>query len=120
MNIAYANDATTKPANKSISLSIKPGLCVLAENETECRDTLRVKWKSVQQYSLCLYQKAEEQSLYCWRAAQEGEYQFAFVASKTTEFELRDLDSQEILIAKAFKILTRESRSRRRNPWNFF
>lgn len=95
-------------------------MCVLAETQTECRDTLRIKWKSAQQYSLCLYQKAEDQSLYCWRAAHEGEYQFAFAASETTEFELRDLNSQEILIARAFKILTRESRSRRRNPWSFF
>jgi hypothetical protein len=111
-------DTQTQP---SISFSIKPGLCVLNNAETECRDQLRVYWKSNRDYSLCLYQQAEEQFIYCWKLAHEGEYQFPFAASETTIFELRDTKSQKILIAKTFKILKdHNSRHRRRNPWSFF
>lgn len=114
--IASANEKNAK----DISFSIKPGLCVLGSDESECRDTLHVKWKSQRHYSLCLYQKSAQQSLYCWSRAREGEHRFAFAASETTEFELREQEGQQILVAKAFRVLTRESGSRRRNPWSFF
>jgi hypothetical protein len=99
--IASANEKNSK----DISFSIKPGLCVLGSDESECRDTLHVKWKSQRHYSLCLYQKSSQQSLHCWPKAREGEH---------------ELEDQQILVAKAFTVLTRESRSRRRNPWSFF
>lgn len=112
-------DAQTQPR---ILLSIKPGLCVLGENEIECRDQLRVKWKANLIYSLCLYQEEKSQSLYCWQSTKEGEYQFGFVASENTQFELRDSQTQQILAVKTFKILTdhNNTRQRRRNPWSFF
>lgn len=103
-----------------IVLSIKPGLCLLSTGETECRDSLLVKWKARQPYSLCLYQETTDSSLYCWSSVREGEYQFEFAASETTDFELRDQQNNQLLISKSFKILTRESGSRRRNPWSFF
>lgn len=116
----FAGPLVANTTGNDISFSIKPGLCLLATNENECRDSLLVKWKSRQQYSLCLYQAADDSSLHCWKTAREGEYQFEFVASETTEFELRDQQSQQLLVSKSFKILTRESGNRRRNPWSFF
>jgi len=105
-----------------VVLSIKPGLCVLGEDEVECRDQLRVKWKSNLFYSLCLYQQTKPESLHCWQSVKEGEYQFSFVASENTEFELRENPTQKILAIKTFKILTdhNNTRQRRRNPWSFF
>jgi Protein of unknown function (DUF3019) len=117
-HLGYA-DAQTQPI---VIFSIKPGLCVLGENETECRDQLRVKWKANLIYSLCLYQQEKSQSLHCWSSTKEGEHQFSFVASETTEFELRDSQTQTIVAVKTFKILTdhNNTRQRRRNPWSFF
>ena len=90
--------------------------------ETECRDQLRVHWKSNRHYSLCLYQQAQQEFIYCWPLAREGEHQFSFAASETTIFELREPDSPTILVTKAFKILKDHNtgRHRRRNPWSFF
>jgi Protein of unknown function (DUF3019) len=106
----------------TVLLSIKPGLCVLGKDETECRDQLRVKWKANLIYSLCLYQEKNPHSLHCWQSSKEGEYQFGFVASENTRFELRDSQTQQTLAVKTFKILTDHNNThhRRRNPWSFF
>ena len=117
---AISTPAIANSGSGDIVLSIKPGLCLLATGETECRDSLLIKWKARQPYSLCLYQETADSSLYCWSAVREGEYQFEFAASETTDFELRDQQSDQLLISKSFKILTRETGSRRRNPWSFF
>lgn len=115
-NAVYAD------AQAPILFSIKPGLCVLNESEAECRDQLRVQWKANQVYSLCLYQQAKEEFLYCWQMSREGEYQFPFAASETTTFELREINNQKVLVEKAFKVLKdhNTSRHKRRNPWSFF
>lgn len=112
-------DVTLKP---SLVFSIKPGLCVLGEDEIECRDQLRVKWKANTIYSLCLYQQENSQSLHCWHGTQEGEYQFSFVGRENTAFELRDKKTQKTIATKIFKILSdhNANRNRRRNPWSFF
>jgi Protein of unknown function (DUF3019) len=118
VNVSIA-DVSLKP---SLVFSIKPGLCVLGEDEIECQDQLRVKWKANSIYSLCLYQQANSQFLHCWPATQEGEYQFSFVGRENTAFELRDKQTQKTMATKVFKILSdhNTSRNRRRNPWSFF
>ncbi len=111
-------DVETQP----IFLSIKPGLCVLGENETQCQDRLHIKWKANMNYSLCLYQQEKIQSLHCWQSSSQGEYHFDFVASENTQFQLRDSQTQQILAVTIFKILINHdnNRHRRRNPWSFF
>jgi Protein of unknown function (DUF3019) len=119
--ICCSVDADTQ-TQSTVWFSIKPGLCVLGEDETECRDKLRVKWKANLIYSLCLYQEQNPESLYCWQSKKEGEYQFNFIASENIAFELRDSRTQKTLAIKTFKVLTDHNNAnhRRRNPWSFF
>jgi len=121
-SLCLQNLAVADSRSMAISFSIKPGLCVLGQQETECRDQLRVQWQAARVYSLCLHQENNPSAIYCWQPAKAGKYQFDFVASETTEFHLRDVNTRAILSTKAFKILTdhRSAAHGRRNPWSFF
>jgi hypothetical protein len=105
-----------------IQFSIKPRLCVLNAGEEVCRDELEVKWLSAQARSLCLYQSDKAEPLRCWQNATNGEYQFELTASVSTDFQLRELDSNTALSDQRFQVVYNEKKYRkaRRNPWSFF
>ena len=105
-----------------IQFSIKPRLCVLNAGEEVCRDELEVKWLAAQKRSLCLYQIDKTEPLRCWENAIQGEYQFELTASVSTDFQLRELDSNTSLSDHRFQVVYNEKKYRkaRRNPWSFF
>ena len=105
-----------------IQFSIKPRLCVLNAGEEVCRDELEVKWLSEQARSLCLYQANKSEPLRCWQKATQGEYQFELTASVSTDFQLRELNSDTSLSDQRFQVVYNDKKYRkaRRNPWNFF
>jgi hypothetical protein len=105
-----------------IQFSIKPRLCVLNAGEEVCRDELEVKWLAAQKRSLCLYQTDKTEPLRCWENATRGEYQFELTASVSTDFQLRELDSDTALSDQRFQVVYNEKKYRkaRRNPWSFF
>jgi hypothetical protein len=105
-----------------IQFSIKPRLCVLNAGEEVCRDELEVKWLSAEARSLCLYQTDKTEPLRCWENATKGEYQFELTASVSTDFQLRELDSNTSLSDQRFQVVYNEKKYRkaRRNPWSFF
>jgi hypothetical protein len=118
-------DAVAGASSSSLPLiqfSIKPRLCVLNAGEEVCRDELEVKWLSVQARSLCLYQSDKAEPLRCWQNATNGEYQFELTASVSTDFQLRELDSDTALSDQRFQVVYNEKKYRkaRRNPWSFF
>ncbi|WP_323813471.1 DUF3019 domain-containing protein [Cellvibrio sp. NN19] len=118
-------DAATSASSSSlpvIQFSIKPRLCVLTAGEEVCRDELEVKWLSEQARSLCLYQTDKTEPLRCWQKATQGEYQFELTASVSTDFQLRELDSDTSLSDQRFQVVYNDKKYRkaRRNPWSFF
>ena len=102
--------------------TIKPQLCVLNEGEEICRDQLRVSWQSSIALSPCLYRLDQDESIFCWEKVTRGDYRFNFVASQTTEFELREIQSNHRYGSRRFQVLFSEKKYRRarRNPWSFF
>lgn len=125
----YANDLPVKSPDDDhlsamplIQFSIKPRLCVLNAGEEVCRDELEVKWLSAQARSLCLYQTDKPEPLRCWDNATQGEYQFELAASVSTDFQLRELESNTALSDQRFQVVYNDKKYRkaRRNPWSFF
>jgi hypothetical protein len=120
----HADDSASNQSSSLplIQFSIKPRLCVLNAGEEVCRDELEVKWQSAQARSLCLYQSDKADPLRCWRDATAGEYQFELTASVSTDFQLRELDTNTSLSDQRFQVVYNEKKYRkaRRNPWSFF
>lgn len=124
----FASDLTRVVSSASnttlplIQFSIKPRLCVLNAGEEVCRDELEVKWQSAQTRSLCLYQTDKTEPLRCWQDTTHGDYQFELMASTTTDFQLRETDSDKTLSDQRFQVVHHDKKYRkaRRNPWSFF
>lgn len=120
----YADDSSSAQSSSLplIQFSIKPRLCVLNAGEEVCHDELQVKWLSAQARSLCLYQTDKVEPLRCWQETTQGEYQFELTASVSTDFQLRELDSNTSLSDQRFQVVYNEKKYRkaRRNPWSFF
>ncbi|QEY19086.1 DUF3019 domain-containing protein [Cellvibrio sp. KY-GH-1] len=105
-----------------IQFSIKPRLCVLNAGEEVCHDELQVKWESPVVRSLCLFQTDKSEPLRCWEHETRGEYQFELTASVSTDFQLREQQSDKPLSDQRFQVVYNDKKYRkaRRNPWSFF
>ena len=105
-----------------IEFSIKPRLCVLAESEEVCEDTLEIRWYSRVPRSLCLYQSNKTLPLRCWENEYSGKHSFALAIAANVEFHLREIDKNLLLVSREFRVVQdhKEFRRRRRNPWSFF
>lgn len=106
----------------AIHFSLKPRLCVLADGEEQCQDQLEIMWSSEQARSLCLYQNDQPMPLHCWSNTTRGEYRFVITTNASTDFQLREDDSDTALGREQFEVVHQQKRYRksRRNPWNFF
>jgi hypothetical protein len=106
----------------AIHFSLKPRLCVLTDNEEVCRDELEVTWSSAHKRSLCLYQDGEPMPLQCWADSTKGAYRFVISASVSTNFQLREDNSEQTVGNEVFEVVHHQKiyRRQRRNPWNFF
>lgn len=123
---AYARAETSAAQSSSslplIQFSIKPRLCVLNAGEEVCHDELQVKWESPVVRSLCLFQTDKSEPLRCWEQETRGEYQFELTASVSTDFQLREQQSDKPLSDQRFQVVYNDKKYRkaRRNPWSFF
>lgn len=103
---------------------MRPNICVLSEAEFECRDLLTAEWKANNNeiYSLCLYQQLSKTPIECWENVNKGKTEFTQSIATTTVFELREMNSQNLLGQEALQVITAQKKYQRsrRNPWSFF
>lgn len=106
----------------NLQFSLKPRLCVLADDQTQCQDQLEVEWASDRERSLCLYQNDQTTALHCWSNQRTGEYRFKITTHTSTDFQLREEGASTVLGREIFEVVHQQKRYRksRRNPWNFF
>lgn len=127
-SIAFASDLALPPSSSSpsdlplIAFSIKPKLCVLNAEEETCHDELQVTWRAPEQRSLCLYQADKTEPLQCWQAETQGTYTFELNTRASTDFQLREAETDEALGDQRFHVVYQDKKFRRarRNPWSFF
>jgi hypothetical protein len=105
-----------------IQLELRPRVCTLAANETQCSTTVHAKWHSPREESLCLVIMGRSDVKRCWEHYSEGTYSIELVFSDDLLFELKDSHLDTVLASEALRII-REAiryRHRRRDPWNIF
>lgn len=105
-----------------IQFSIKPRLCVLSEGEELCHDELEIRWTSENRRSLCLYRTDKSSPLNCWNRAFSGEHHVEISASRNVNFQLKEIENQNLVVTEAFEVVQDNTkyRRRRRNAWSFF
>lgn len=110
------------PKEKDSIFSIKPNICILADNEKSCTDTLKIKWQTSEKKSLCLYQRVSNKKIHCWQKNDKGRYELFIETNKSLYFDLYDMDNTKIFMSSIFEVINdqKKYRRKRRNPWSFF
>jgi hypothetical protein len=105
-----------------IQLELRPRVCTLAANESQCSTTVHANWHSPREESLCLVILGRSDVKRCWEHYSQGTYSIELVFSDDLLFELKDSRLDTVLASEALRII-REAiryRHRRRDPWNIF
>jgi hypothetical protein len=105
-----------------IQLELRPRVCTLAANETQCSTTVHANWHSPREESLCLVILGRSDVKRCWEHYSHGTHSIELVFSDDLQFELKDSRLDTVLASEALRII-REAiryRHRRRDPWNIF
>lgn len=115
-NYSYCSDDT------SVTLTIKPKVCVLSSAKEVCQDELQISWLSTNERSLCLYQKNNPVPLACWERANNGSHSMALNTSTSLNFLLRESTQDALLASETFEVIHdhKQYRRARRNAWAFF
>ena len=109
-----------KSFENSLRLELQPRICTLAANDDHCDTTVRAKWKSPRDESLCLVIVGHPDVRRCWEDFSEGVYQVELTFSADLIVELRDPQLQRVLVSEAITVIREALRLRRkrRQPWN--
>jgi hypothetical protein len=114
--------AQAKTPDKSITLTVKPKICVLNNQRENCKDKLVISWQSQKVQSLCLYSSQKEGDLACWRESYSGETEQLIKTKESLLFYLKRngiiVAQQKLEVFKSFA--KRNKRSRKRHPWSLF
>jgi hypothetical protein len=105
-----------------IELKLRPRVCTLSGNDTECNTTVRAQWRSSRNESLCLVIVDHPDIRRCWEDHRQGLYVIELTFSKELVVELRDPELEHVLASQAVAVIRQalQFRRKRRQPWNIF
>ena len=119
MLTAVAHSADVRIAN-DIQFELRPRVCTLSGDDKQCNTTVHATWRSPEEESLCLVIVERADVKHCWDHYSRGSYSVDLVFDNDLVFQLRDTQLQNVLAAKALKVIREalELRHKRRQPWN--
>ena len=105
-----------------LELKLRPRVCTLSGNDTECNTTVRAQWRSPHNESLCLVIVDRPDIRRCWEDHQHGVYVVELAFSQDLVVQLRDADLDHVLTSQAIAVIRQalQFRRKRRQPWNIF
>ena len=104
-----------------IQMQVRPRLCVLAPGESLCTMQFAVTWTASIATDVCLKIAGEIAPLQCWEAQRAGQFELSLARRATTVVELRDANSDVLLLEEQIPIISRDlrdTRTRRRHVWS--
>ena len=116
VQLAGAGQADPQP----IELKLRPRVCTLPDDQTDCNTTVRAQWRSRSNESLCLLIVDRPDIRHCWENHSEGTYSVELSFSEDLVVQLRDLDPDRVLASKTIAVIRQALRRKRRPPWNIF
>ncbi|MGH8189635.1 MAG: DUF3019 domain-containing protein [Steroidobacteraceae bacterium] len=116
--LAVADGAGDPP----IELKLRPRVCTLSDNDTECNTTVRAQWRSPRNESLCLVIVDRPGIKRCWEDHRQGVYAIELAFSEDLVVQLRDAELDHVLASQAIAVIRQalQFRRKRRQPWNIF
>ena len=107
----------------SVSLTVKPLLCITDKREESCALAIMVAWRSTAPGNFCLHNDLENAPLRCWTLADAGMLIDQRSVSETFRYWITDDVSAGLLAEAALDVMTADSEDRRRqrprrHVWN--
>jgi Protein of unknown function (DUF3019) len=115
-------NAASSDERDDIQLELRPRICTLTANDTQCDTVVHATWQSPRNESLCLVIVGRPEVKRCWEKYSEGTYSIELTFSADLVFQLKDLDLQQVLASDVLRVIREAIRYRhkRREPWNIF
>lgn len=112
--------AATSVQHDDITLELQPRVCTLAASDDTCDTTVRARWRSPRNESLCLVIVDRPDIRHCWEDFSDGVYQVELSFNKDLTVELRDLGLHTVLASETIAVIKQalQLRRKRRQPWN--
>lgn len=113
--------AAATAAGESLSLEVRPRVCVRLSGEEMCAMHLLIRWKAERERDVCLRFAGEETSLQCWQAQRQGVWEMSLERENNTTVQLLDPDSEAVLLESLIPVISRDlrdTRRRRRHVWS--
>jgi Protein of unknown function (DUF3019) len=100
--------------DNTVTLSIKPLLCVTDKREDSCDLTFLVLWEATRAGRYCLYNDFSSAPLDCWIASAAGRFSEERVVTDRFQYWLTAADGEQRLAEATVEIMTMDSSDRRR------
>jgi DUF3019 family protein len=114
--------AAADAARPPIELKLRPRVCTLSGDETDCKTTVHAQWRSPRNESLCLVIVDRPHIRQCWENHSQGVYSVEIAFSDDLVVQLRDAELDRVLASQAISVIRQalQLRHKRRPPWNIF
>ncbi len=103
------------------AMQVRPRLCVLSPGESVCVMQFSVIWSATTATDVCLTFAGELEALRCWQQEREGEFEMKVERRQSALVQLREANSDTLLLEEHIPIISRDmrdTRSRRRHAWS--
>ena len=107
--------------SEGIAMQVRPRLCVLASGQSVCVMQFSVSWTAPAATDVCLTLTGKQEPLRCWQERRAGEFEMQVEWQESALVQLRDANSDALLLEEQIPIISRDKRdmrTRRRHAWS--
>lgn len=118
--LATAAPQAASPTD-GFAMQVRPRLCVLSPGDTLCVMEFSVTWSAPIATDVCLRIAGELMPLQCWQQRRDGAFEMQVARGESTLVQLRDANSDALLLEEQIPIISRDlrdTRTRRRHAWS--
>ncbi|MGH8864466.1 MAG: DUF3019 domain-containing protein [Burkholderiales bacterium] len=100
--------------DKTVTLRVKPVLCVVDRFAMNCDMSFDIHWQSLRAGDYCLSNELQQMPLRCWVSAQLGEHRENLLVSHEFYYWMSEIGGEPRLASVKIELLRLDTRDRRR------
>jgi Protein of unknown function (DUF3019) len=100
---------------------ITPTRCIALHQGQICYQKFNIIWRTSNYSDYCLYQKGNEQAIYCWQAANQGSLGYDFAHNSTQTLQLINIKEKILVSESTIEVAwVYKANTRRKTHWRLF
>lgn len=110
--------ASARASDITVTLSVKPLLCVTDKRNDDCDLTFLVLWEASRAGRFCLYNDFSDSPLDCWVQSAAGRFTQQLVIAERFQYWLTHADDEPRIAEATVEVMSMDSADRRRQRRN--